>query len=210
MLFMEDYPNAWNKYRKKTASTFLNLEKKSLVKLNCSGLTLDLMCGPYLFSDCFPHIVGVDWSKEMLKLRVFSEFLVAGNAKQLPFKTSSFKNVICMGNTFPGFDKKEGLLVLKEARRILKRRGVFVLSYNKRYPMNLTGLKRLKEAFSANLKGKHKDWLITHPNTLRKNSKTYLFTSNKLKRLIRGAGFRNPQSLSNPWWHIGVISFEKF
>ena len=132
-----------------------------------------------------------------------------GNAKELPFKTSSFSNVICMGNTFPGFDKEDMLIILKEAKRVLKRKGTFVLSYNKRYPVNLSGLKKLKEAFIANLKGRPECCPIIHPSSIFKNLNTYLFTKNELKKFIMGAGYNNPKSLSNPWWHIGVISFEK-
>ncbi|MBI2546684.1 class I SAM-dependent methyltransferase [Candidatus Woesearchaeota archaeon] len=125
---VKDYTkNVRNLHPKREATAFLSLLKRN-------SLILDLGCGPgrdaKIFSDKGLKVVGVDLSKNMI-------LAAKKNAPRARFKVMDLTDLKLRDKSFDGIwahmsflhlSKKDLLMALKEAYRVLKRGGILYLS----------------------------------------------------------------------------------
>lgn len=117
----------YRKYNKNYQAEFLNKKEFNYFK-NCKKI-LDIGCGSGEFLLLDPKkIIGVDQNKKSITLCKEKKLqALVGDVTKLPFPDDLFDGVHCahvIEHLFP----KEAYSMLKEAGRVLKKRGIFLLS----------------------------------------------------------------------------------
>ena len=104
---------------------------------------LDVGCGNGVFMDEIiqnnGYVVGLDYSKEMLKLAqtklttYSSKFyqLICSDATKIPFSKSSFDVILASGLT-DYLGQKDNEKFLKESSRVLKKKGIIIVTFPKK------------------------------------------------------------------------------
>lgn len=119
--------NLYRKFNKNYQAEFL-LKKELAYFRECKRI-LDIGCGEGGFIALDPkRIIGVDQNKNSIAVCKSKKFAaVYGKATKLPFADSTFDGVHCshvIEHLFPA----DAFLMLKEVSRVLKKRGIFLLS----------------------------------------------------------------------------------
>ncbi|MBL7086008.1 MAG: class I SAM-dependent methyltransferase [Candidatus Cloacimonetes bacterium] len=158
-------------------------EKRSkyAIKYSYDKFCLDLCCGTgwttYKVSKVADKVIGIDYSKDAIKIAK-SKYQNSNiiykvmNALDLKFDNERFDVVICM-EAIEHFSKKEGLNLINEAYRVLKRGGVFIGStpaVNYRNPLHIWLLK-LKDPYH----------LFLYSEKLLKKSLNFKFSNVKIE-----------------------------
>lgn len=90
--------------------------------------TLDVGCGTGISSSLFSDVVGIDPSRELLKLN--KKKCIHGKAEELPFKDNEFENVICV-TAVHNFERIEK--GLKEMKRVGRHFGLSILKKSSKF-----------------------------------------------------------------------------
>lgn len=159
------------------------------IKKNSS--ILDVGCGfgkdIKLLVDIAKNISGIDYDREAIRearknlsrfrnVKIFLE-----NAENMHFENNTFDYVICMGNTFGNFGKKE-LKILKEMKRVTKKKGQIIIGVysEKALPTRIGVYKKTK----AKIKKISKDGAVITTEGLISEQ----FSKEKLKNIFKKAG----------------------
>lgn len=124
---MSILPNAILKLKKNYQAEFL-YKRELAYFANCQRI-LDIGCGVGEFVKLDPkRIIGLDQNKKSLALCQKKKLTVVwGRATKLPFPVGSFDGVH-LSHVIEHLLPEEAYKMLKEVARVLKRKGVFVLS----------------------------------------------------------------------------------
>jgi len=209
---------AWLKCRYSTADIFLEKEYLALRKyMKKNTLTLDLMCGPGVLAERFPasNIVAVDFSRAMLNLaRNNNRNIkpVLADATKLPFSNNSFSLVFCMGNSIPDLPSSISReIVISEAHRVIKKNGVFILSFVNRYGIDTELPKRIIWHIIHLISTNNVDPWGWRYYSQYMNEYIYMhyYSIPEMKKVLYQAGFRMIQLESRPLDTICIISCRK-
>lgn len=132
----------------KECDGLLNIPRVQKLFQNATSITpvkvLDLCCGQgrhtIHLAKRFPavHFHGVDQSTYLLDIaqeRAKAEDLTrntkfeAGDARQIPVADDNFDVIVLLGNSFGHGNEQDNLQTVREARRVLKPGGIFIIDY---------------------------------------------------------------------------------
>ncbi len=181
----------WNdSYTWFSPTTFFLLRRQvvlaKIIKQFRHKRVLDIGCGNGVFMAEIirqqGYVVGLDYSRDMLaiagkKLQSFpsqSYKLIYGTATQLPFRASFFDVLLASGLT-DYLNKKDNKKFLTEASRVVKKRGVVVITF----PKELSPFTFLRSGFGLWLRDK----LLFLPPILSS------FEKEEIEKMMRDAGF---------------------
>lgn len=160
-----------------------NIKKNSLV--------LDVGCGfgrdIKLLVNIAKNISGIDYDREAIReaQKNLSRFknvnLFLEDARNMHFENDTFDYVICMGNTFGNFGKDK-LKILKEMKRVAKRKGKIIISVysEKALPTRINVYKKTK----LKIKSVSKDGTVV----ISEGVISEQFSKEKLKNIFKKAG----------------------
>ena len=107
------------------SSRWLKRHEDPIIK-RLKGRTLDIGCGTGYDLKLVDNIVGIDHSKEMVRIaRETGKEVMIGQAEQLPFGDNSFDNAICLFGTLNMCDHRKAV---REMSRVVKSGGTVVVS----------------------------------------------------------------------------------
>lgn len=134
--YFDQHAEKWDTYQKPEESKLRRVISSASIEMGSSVLDIGTGTGillPFLVESLggTGSIVALDISLEMLK-RAKSKgisnkiFYVQADAKELPFKSSTFDRVLCFAS-FPHFVDK--LSALKQIAKVLKEGGVLIIAH---------------------------------------------------------------------------------
>jgi ubiquinone/menaquinone biosynthesis C-methylase UbiE len=139
---------------------------------------LDVGCGAGYYFNIFKKkklvFKGIDIDKSVLDLK---ENVICADVQNLPFKSLSFKTIVCI-DVLEHVEKDKG--ALKEIHRVLKRRGKLIISVpNKNYPFIYDPVNAFLGLFKKNIP--IGIWAWGHKR---------LYTEKQIKNLLASNGFK--------------------
>lgn len=124
------YNQTANIYNKRYREVQREKYKLMLAGIELKGKILDHGCGTGLLSEFLKReLVGVDNSKEMLKIRGSGDL---ADAEELPYKSNSFDYVLSFTTLQNCSDPERAI---KEVKRVSKPKGTFICTFLKSFKL---------------------------------------------------------------------------
>lgn len=166
----EGIAKSWNRHRKEPEAPVLDFMKNK-------KFLLDIGCGSGRHFVSGKKYIGIDFSKEMLKLakqnvrrKKIKVHLICADASALPLKDSMFKDVM-LSSVLHVLEGKKKILCLKEIKRIIKNGGSAII----------TVWYRCQPRFVGKGNAVYVPWRVGKKKYMRYY---YLFTKDELKNLL--------------------------
>ncbi len=162
--FYDEFAESYDKRHSSPATRIVRKKELAMIKRFSGGRVLDIGCGTGYHMQFVKNAVGIDPSREMLKIarRKGIKNLKPGRAENLPFRSNSFDTVLCF---FAVLNMCSCKKAVREMERVLKEKGKALISVS-----SINGSRKFRI---------HK-----------REIELYLFSKKALVELFRRNGFR--------------------